>query len=344
MSSRILFIASLNTKENRFDGERIKSTFIYESMQKQYNQIDLINLSKNKYLQTLKLIFVSLFKKKKYDRIYVSKDPRGGTIIEKILHMCGVKGEKIYYFEIGPLLYDLVLSGKIKKKWFDDNKIIVVETLSMKNDLEKLGFNNVRVFPNFKPKPNVALNDKKYPKSILKLIYFSRIEEKKGIYDLITAVKKINSVKPCFSLDIYGMFNFPEDEEKVTDICLKDEFISYKGKMDLSVPGSYEILEDYDLHVFPTHYGEGFPGSLIDFFFVGVPTVSANFARCPDILSDEDSFIYKQGDIDDLIKTLNFVYENQNEILEKRKKTHDKSNMYTIEAFDTFMEELVNEK
>lgn len=340
---KIVYIASLNTKKAKYDGERIKSTLIYESLSKYSDIIYLINLSKNKLVASIKLLLISIFKKNKIDFFVISKDPRGAKIIEKILNFGNVPNEKRIYFEIGPFLYDMLLKNSVKPSLFLENRSIIVETNSMKSELEEFGFTNILVFPNFKRKPVVELQKKKYPRQILRLVYFSRIEDKKGIYELIDAIKFVNNDNQKFQLDIYGMFMSKNDENRLLNEISMRTDIFYKGKLDMSDDNSYSILTEYDLHVFPTWYDEGFPGSLIDFFFVGVPTISSSFLRCKDILSESNSFIYKQHDQLDLINKLKYIYDNQSLISDKVKQTLLLSDTYTTESFDLFVKELLND-
>lgn len=340
---KIMYVASLNTKKDKYDGERIKSTHIFNVLNKVIESITVINLSKTKYFSTFKMLFLSFFAKKKYEYFIVSKDARGAKIIHKILKFAHVDPQKIIYFEIGPFLYDLLLFNKTKPELFLHDRNIIVETESMKCELEEFGFKNLRVFPNFKTNPHIEFKKKKYPVEQIKLVYFSRIEEKKGIYDLINVLKRINQDKILFTLDVYGLFMSKEDNEKLCDLVKQNDFLFYKGKLDMGKNESYNILASYDLHVFPTHYNEGFPGSLIDFFFVGVPTLSSSFLRFKDILSEDNSFVYKQFDNEDLEKQLIFIYNNQNRLFERSIKTYQLNSLYTTETFEVFLRGLFHE-
>ena len=99
------------------------------------------------------------------------------------------------------------------------------------------------------------------------------------------------------------------------------------------------MLSKYDLHLFPTRfYAEGFPGTLIDFFIAGVPTLSSTFVNSADILSEDDSFFFEINNKEDLISKLLYIYSNQNELLTKRAKTKDKRKDCSIEKFNLFLE------
>ncbi len=340
---KIMYVASLNTKKDKYDGERIKSTHIFNSLSKLFDSITVINLSKTKLFSTFKMLFLSCFAKRRYSYFIVSKDARGARIIHKIFKFAHVNPKKIIYFEIGPFLYDLLLSKKTKPELFLFDKNIIVETESMKHELEEFGFTNICIFPNFKVNPKIEFTKKKYPVKQLKLVYFSRIEEKKGIYDLISVLERINQGKNLFTLDIYGLFMSKEDEEMLHNLIKRNNFLSYKGKLDMDDNESYKILSSYDLHVFPTHYNEGFPGSLIDFFFVGVPTLSSSFLRFKDILSEENSFVYRQMDNEDLKKQLIYIYNNQSQLLDHSIKTYQLNSLYTTETFEVLLRGLFHE-
>lgn len=341
--TKILYISCLNTSKEKFDGERIKCTLIYDSLKK-YANLSLINLSKHKVLNTLAIFFKTLFGKKRYEFVVISKDAHGANIIHKILKLSRYPLNRVIYFEIGPFLYDRILNGSIKKGTFIKDKLIVVETQSMKEELQSLGFERISIFPNFKPICRINFKEQKYPKDVLKLIYLSRIEEPKGIYDLIECLVKLNQEKVRFTLDVYGRPQNKDEENKIKTLSDKYDFIDFLGMMDVGSKMSYEKLSEYDLHIFPTKYREGFPGSIIDFFIAGVPTLSASFARSHEILNKDDSIIYEQGNNNDLIKKLNDVYMNQKELTVLRKNSFSRREQYSVESFEKYLEGLIARK
>lgn len=335
----VLFIASLVTKKEKYDGERIKSTLMFSSLKDNYN-VTFIDLSTNKLFKTIKIFITGLFRKKKYEKVVVSKDPHGANIIFKILRFVKFPLNKILYFEIGPFLYDRILNGSIKKKTFKNIKIIV-ETQSMKGELESIGVDVFGIFPNFKNIYNVPIIEHIYPKKVLDLVFFSRIDEMKGVYDLMECVSEINKKEPMFHLDIFGKYSINFDEERFRTILESNEQINYVGKISLDSLDGYIPLSKYDLHVFPTKYSEGFPGTLIDFFIAGVPTLSSTFARAKDILSDKDSFFFELGNKDDLKNKLFYIYNNQNMLIEKRVETQKKKDDYSIEKFKEYCKTII---
>ena len=176
------------------------------------------------------------------------------------------------------------------------------------------------------------------------MVYLSRIEEPKGIYDLIDVLVLLNKDKVRFVLDVYGRPQNKDEEAKITELSNKYEFVNFLGMMEVGSKESYEKLSIYDLHVFPTKYREGFPGSIIDFFIAGVPTLSASFARAHEILTDKDSIVYKQGDNKDLFNKLNYAYNNQRVLKELRLNSYARRDMYSVEAFEEYLSQLTMKK
>lgn len=336
----ILYISGLNKKRRKYDGERIKNTIIFKSLKKKY-KVSLINLSVFKIINTVRIFLNALFLKRRYDYVVISKDPHGANIIHKLLKLAKYPSNKIVYFEIGPFLYDRILNGSIKIETFASDKMIVVETPSMKKELESLGFNNIDVFPNFKPEVEIDFLEKKYPMNILELVFLSRIEEKKGLYDLIETLALLNSKEIRFRLSIYGRIQSKEDADRLHQYLTKYNFLEYKGKLDVGSADSYRELSKYDLHTFPTKYTEGFPGSLIDFFIAGVPTISSSFARAHEILSENDSIIYEQFDNDDLYHKLEYIYHHQELLNKLRKKSFEKRKQYSVASFENYLDEIL---
>ena len=341
MNKKVLFISCLNTSKEKFDGERIKCTLIYESLKKFVN-LSVINLSVHKIINTLAIFFKTLFGKKKYDYVVISKDAHGANIIQKILKLSRYPLNRVIYFEIGPFLYDRILNGSIKKETFTKDRLIVVETPSMKEELESLGFERISVFPNFKPIIDVPFIEMKYPKESLDLVFLSRIEEPKGIYDLIDCLSELNKDKIRFNLDVYGRPQSDVEEKRIRELEQKYSFVQYFGMMEVGSFESYRTLSRYDLHVFPTKYREGFPGSIIDFFIAGVPTLSSSFARAHEILSNNDSIIYEQGNTDDLMAKLLDLYNNQYQLVKLRKNSYSVREKYSVEAFENYLQNLIS--
>ena len=275
---RLLFIASLPTKKMNFDGERNKSRDVLNAFKKMGEfKITIIDLSKNKCLQIIKMMLCFMFCK--YSSVFVSKCIVGGSLAIHLLNKIRKKQNVVFYI-IGNGYYGF----DDKKIYFEDinrcNRLIV-ESDIVKESMISKGFisNKIDVFPCLKPEYNLDFTKHVYKRcQPLKLIYFSRINPDKGLGDLINVIVDINSNynTPILTLDISGgVSNEPgikEFNEYVVEQCCKYEYLNYLG-MSLRIDGieSYKILQRYDLHVFPSHFKqECAPGAIFDMFVAGV--------------------------------------------------------------------------
>ena len=335
-----IFIGSLSTKKNNNGGERQKSSLMYKELLRLDSNIICINLEHNRFLSLLKLVFICIFKKKQIGSIIISKFAKGGITIHKILLYLHVDFSIVTFFLVGSRLIQYI--NQKNYKYLKRDKAIVVESFSLKNEL-LLNYPelNVEVLTNFKEIYDLELSETNYPKKQLKLVFFSRLLIDKGILDLIYSLSKINNNDPVFLLDIYG----PESEDSTEKQLIKNtilenkSFCCYKGNLPMPCYNSYRLLSEYDLHVFPTRFPEGVPGTLIDCFISGIPTLSSSFPRASDLLDDKNSYIFKQFDCGDLIKKLVYVYNHQEELPIKRKNSYEKRRFYSTQIFVNYIKD-----
>lgn len=170
------------------------------------------------------------------------------------------------------------------------------------------GLTNVQILNNFRS--NIErTNLRAEPKKPARLLYLSRVSEKKGIFKLINAVKTINKNEIFCRLDIYGKLELGKEEENNFNNNLCKE-ISYKGVIDNDYV--FELMNNYDILVFPTQYiTEGTPGILAEGLISGIPIISSNFASSSILLSDGfNSLIFDMKSEDDLILKIKSLISN----------------------------------
>lgn len=339
---RVLFVASLPTKKMCFDGERNKSRDVLNAIKKMGEaKIDIIDYSKNKYLQTVKLIIKSFFKK--YDFIFVSKCIVGGSLAIHIIHLFKKQRGKVFFYLIGNG-YD---GFEQKKIYFEDIakcRHLIVESPIVADSMVKKGNNQkqIAIFPCIKPNYDLDVLEKKYPiNGPLRLIYFSRINRHKGLDDLLDVVIRINeeSKTTKFVLDVSGgVSDEPETiqfNKEVIETCSKYNYLNYIG-LSLKIDGqdSYKRLQQYDLHVFPSKFvQECAPGAILDMFVAGIPTLSSTFPSYKFLLNADNSFFFEQNNKEDLYNKLIYIYDNQKELEQRRFKSHDEYFKYTETTF-----------
>lgn len=344
MRKSFLFIGSLPTKKFYFDGERNKSRDVLNALQNKFGKkCSVINLSLNQYAQVIKMVFLSIFFK--YDFIFVSKCLVGGSKAIKYLQKFANKSNK------RRIVFYLIGNGS---NGFDDKVIhydyvkrarhIIVESPDVELELiskKIVTKESISIVPCLKPNYLIKPVEKEYPVKTLKLIFFSRVTELKGVMDAITAVSNINERfdKNMFELDIAGGSGFDGKEQlflnEIKRISSKKSFINYIG-LDLRIEGeeSYRRLQSYDLHIFPSKfYQECAPGSIIDMFIAGVPTLSSNFPSAKYLMNKDDSFFFEMNNIADLERQLLFIYDNQKVLNKMRINCYNNAKLYSESRF-----------
>ncbi len=182
---------------------------------------------------------------------------------------------------------------------------ILVETHHMLHQMEAAGFSNVEVMPNFKPLDIRQAAD--LPVSYeppIRLCTFSRVHPEKGIDIAVEAVNACNKRlgSKFFTLDIYGKV---QDEPWFSAVMAsQDDSVCYRGVAPFHE--SVAILRGYSLLLFPTVYqGEGFPGTIIDAFSAGLPTVASDMHSCREIIvKGQTGFLFTTGSADALASVL----------------------------------------
>ncbi|MGI6714005.1 MAG: glycosyltransferase [Bacilli bacterium] len=344
MLKKLMFVGALPTKKYYFDGERNKSRDVLNALKGKYGpKQTVINLSLNQYFQVLKMIILSIFIK--YDFIFISKCLVGGSkAIRYLMKLANRHNKKrVIFYLIGngaSGFEDVVIHYEYIKKV----EYCIVESPLVKEELIEskiLPGERITIVPCIKPNYTLQPTKKKYPAKTLKLIFFSRITELKGIMDAITAISNVNekNQRILFTLDIAGGAEFTEDEQaflqNVIKISTEKEYINYLGlTLRIENENSYRRLQDYDLHIFPSKFfQECAPGSVIDMFIAGIPTLSSTFPSAHFLMDDSDSFFFQMNDVEDLEKKLMHIYQNQDLLNSKRMNSYKNAALYNEQHF-----------
>ncbi len=134
---------------------------------------------------------------------------------------------------------------------------------------------------------------------IMKVLFMGRFGQRKGVYDLISAVEKLREVP--FMLDMYGDGEIGKVRELVERENLKEK-VSVNGWAHHS--GIREIYENADIIALPS-YAEGLPMSLLEAIGVGLPVVSTHVGGIPEAVEDgTNGFLVEPGDVDALADRL----------------------------------------
>jgi glycosyltransferase involved in cell wall biosynthesis len=162
-----------------------------------------------------------------------------------------------------------------------------------------------------------------------KIVFNSRIEKSKGIFELINAVCLFNKNNlEKITLDIYGQFNDSKIKLKLFDEINNYSTINYKGLYDSK--NTIKVLSEYDLLIFPSYYkGEGLPGSIMDGLFSGLPIIATDWNYNSEMVKHNyNGRLVAIKDVYLLVKSLEFYYNNTKNIF-----SHSNNSLLESEAY-----------
>lgn len=195
---------------------------------------------------------------------------------------------KLHYIVIGGWLGDFLekhLWVRCLLRGFD---VIYVETKKMGKSMKKMGFQNVKVMPNFKELEILNKEQIYYPEGEpFRLCTFSRVMREKGIEEAVNSVKCINNKygRKIYSLDIYGQVEGGQEKWFEDLQSTFPEYIKYKGFVNYNE--STSILKQYYALLFPTYYdGEGMAGTILDAMSSGLPVLASNWKYNSEFIRD----------------------------------------------------------
>jgi glycosyltransferase involved in cell wall biosynthesis len=199
--------------------------------------------------------------------------------------------------------------------------------------LRGLGLVNVRVLPNFR-KFDEGRQKLYAPTTIpLKLVFYSRVVEEKGIELAIESVQQLNrdrDWKVKVVLDIYGPVAASYNERFFQILGLAQN-ATYKGV--LNPDHAPDTLQRYDLMIFPTFYeGEGFPGALVDASIAGLPVIASDWKYNREVLVDGlTGVLCKPHAVEDIVRALQQFIANPASIATMRRHCLERASLYNVD-------------
>lgn len=347
---KICVIGAFGFEEKPTGGQPVKSRTLYYELVNKYGTDCVSFVDTYKWRKRPLRMICGIIKNAACANVFIMLPAHNGVkVFSKMLYsLKRIKKIKIFYSVIGGWLPELLaednrLVAKLKK--FDG---VWVETSSMKDDLEKLGFCNVDVVRNFKRlkilKEDTLCFNAELPISVCT---FSRVTQKKGIGDAIAAVCKINKERgsDVIKLDIYGEIDEGYRTDFLKMVSQAKNCVRYMGVV--KPEDSVNTIKSYFALLFPTHFfTEGIPGTIIDAYSAGVPVVAPFWKNYSDVLLDKKTgYGYEFGDANGLYNILCSVIAEPKQILEMKKTCLEYAAKYTPEvAMDRINDLLVLEE
>jgi glycosyltransferase involved in cell wall biosynthesis len=219
----------------------------------------------------------------------------------------------------------LLKSQLFEKFYIKYSDVLVTVSSEIKNDILKFYHrsNKVHVIYNgvnieiFK-KVNNNFKFDKIPNESIKLIFVGGLNGRKGEFDLLSAFSSlVQKHKKKLFLIIVGdgptlnLFSKKIDENKLVEQVFIIKNLNHSDLVN--------YLNFSDIFVFPS-YSEGLPKVLIEAMLSNLIVLASDISPHKDLISDEDDgFLFKTGDINQLQKKLNYIVENYDKLEDIKK-------------------------
>ncbi len=177
-----------------------------------------------------------------------------------------------------------------------------------------------------------------------RFVFVGRLLERKGLEELLSALKIVQRKYPQASLDIFGDGSYRKKlEDSINRIQLQDSVILHGA-----VPGGWKKLYDAHCFVFPSWY-EGFSGSLIEAMMAGIPIIASDISMNLEAVNSETAVIFKVKDINALAACMEMMIASYPDMIEMGKRAKMVAgNRFDIKViakeYESFLEDVANNK
>jgi glycosyltransferase involved in cell wall biosynthesis len=186
--------------------------------------------------------------------------------------------------------------------------------------------------PNFVAIPNNTPGGHPMPGNLLKLLFFSRIEEKKGLDILLNALK---SVTAPYHLTIAGDGD-PGYIEQLKTICSANRVAEHISWIGFQGANKFDLLQQYDLMILPSH-DENFGNVVIESLSVGTAVLISENVGLADYVSKSDLGWVCELNESDISTHINNIYQQSDKLSAIREQA-------PLQIRKDFSEEILTEK
>lgn len=191
----------------------------------------------------------------------------------------------VFFRGLDPKIQEEIESNKLPvfKKYILKADACVVLSKAFKNRLRKWGYKDNIFMETTIVDPNLVSLRTPYSNNSNNLLFLSRVEKYKGVYELLDSFIILQRNNNNLTLTIAGNgVALNELKKTVKDKSIENVFfpgyVEGKEKAD--------IMNKADVFVFPS-YAEGMPNAILEALAFGLPIVTSNVGGIPDIFVNE---------------------------------------------------------
>jgi glycosyltransferase involved in cell wall biosynthesis len=159
----------------------------------------------------------------------------------------------------------------------------------------------------------------------MSFIYVGRIDKHKGVNLLVNAFKSIPNRN--LKLTLIGDGNELDTLKKETKNDVRIEFLGWKHNNEVK-----KIIEQSQALILPSLCYENFPTVILEAASLGTPVIASRIGGIPEIIHKIKGVLFNPGDKKDLIKKINWSFNNSIQLkkigLESQYKINKQKNRY----------------
>jgi glycosyltransferase involved in cell wall biosynthesis len=267
--------------------------------------ISIINTScghnTNRYFRFavyLKIIFDLIRQMKKVDILTVHVASSAlSTFGLLALGVCRIKNKPIIIRKFGGTDYNNYtwIKRRLSKYVVKHSDCYLAQTKKLVLNAKVDGIKQVIWYPTSRPMPE-NIEKETFDRNCTKYVYIGIVKKSKGIDELIKASSRFRGK---IIVDIYGKLSneFTEDDFSVL------ANINYRGEVEAN--DVINTLKLYDALILPSyHYGEGYPGVILEAYSAGLPVISTYWQAIPEIVNNKTGLLVKPGDSEELYRAM----------------------------------------
>lgn len=291
------------------------------------NQVQIKHIStwdgepgKTSTLDKIKVFTVALFTllgyllQGKVDLVHLHISERGSVVRKCIIALiCMVAGKPFILHAHGcefHIFYDNLprpIQQLITLIFRQSAELIALSESWRKYYVETCGLKpeQVRVLNNPVELPN--LSNKASESQQLKFVFLGKINQRKGIYDLIKAVANLEPQhRQAIKLILAGSGEVEQAQKLATDLGIIEQ-ISFPGWINDQQRN--QLLAESDVFVLPS-YNEGLPMAILEGMSWGLPIITTPVGGIPEVILDKETgLLVTPGDIEQLTQAIQSLIE-----------------------------------
>lgn len=203
---------------------------------------------------------------------------------------------------------NFIIKRLFRKILLRGDVVIVLSELEKKFIDRNYTVDNVLVVPNGMEIDETASVDKKMQKYPV-LLFLGRIEESKGVEDLVEALSKLYK-EFQFKFVLCGSGSLAAYCIEKLSPLMKDDFL-FRGVVKGA--DKDKVIEESDIFVLPSRYGEGLPMALLETMAKGVvPIVTDDASMKVIIKNGHNGYFVEKYNSEDIYEKVALLFQNRN--------------------------------